>query len=191
MALLLYTIVYIAVTVAANMLATTLITLPLVGVVAAGTLFFGATFTLRDWVHTYAHEHGLGRKPIYLMIVSAAVVNTIVALVSGGDAFNIRVVGASCLAILLAEGADTEVYQRLIERSWFIRIGASNAVSAPLDSIIFTMVAFYGASFFPQELIVPVIVGDTLLKYLIGALLASLKAGRDGLKHYLLEDFAS
>ena len=188
MALYFFIACYVAVTVAANSLATTLLELPGFGVVAAGTLFFGATFTLRDWVHSYAHEHGLGRKPIYAMIGLAALVNGTIAIVTGGEQFEGRIVFASCLAILLAEAADTEVYHRLIERSWFVRIGASNAVSAPLDSIIFTMVAFYGADFFPQELLVPVIFGDTIVKYVIGAALAAAKAGRDGLKGYLLEE---
>ena len=171
---------YVAITVAANSLATTLITAPVFGVVAAGTIFFGVTFTLRDMVHQYAHQRKLGRKPIYAMIGIAAATNFLIALVSGGEQFDVRVVIASCTAILIAESADTEIYQRLIKRNWYVRVLASNAVSAPLDSIVFTLLAFYGADFFPQELIIPVIWGDTVVKYVIGALLAVTKSVRDG-----------
>jgi uncharacterized integral membrane protein (TIGR00697 family) len=171
--------VYVAVTVAANSLATTLIEAPVFGVVAAGTLFFGVTFTLRDMVHQYAHQRKLGRRPIYLMIAIAAAVNFAIAIITGGEQFDIRVVLASCAAILISESTDTEIYQRLIKRNWYLRVLASNAVSVPVDSIVFTMLAFYGVDFFPQELLIPVIWGDTLVKYSIGALLALTKSVRD------------
>lgn len=171
--------VYVAVTVAANSLATTLIEAPVFGVVAAGTLFFGVTFTLRDMVHQYAHQRKLGRQPIYLMIGIAAATNFAIALLTGGQQFDLRVVLASCTAILIAESMDTEIYHRLIKRNWYLRVLASNAVSAPLDSIVFTLLAFYGADFFPQELLIPVIWGDTVVKFAIGALLAATKSVRD------------
>jgi uncharacterized integral membrane protein (TIGR00697 family) len=170
---------YVGVTLAANTYATTLIELPLFGVVGVGTLFFGATFTLRDWIHQFAHDQGRGRKPVYYMIASAAIVNFLVAIVTGGEQFDIRIVLASCAAILIAESADTEIYQRLIKRNWYLRVAASNGVSAPLDSIIFTLLAFYGASYFPQELLIPVIFGDTLVKWAVGGLLALTKSVRD------------
>lgn len=171
--------IYVAVTVAANSLATTIITAPVFGAVAAGTLFFGVTFTLRDMVHQYAHQRKLGRKPIYAMIGIAAVTNFVIAIATGGEQFDVRIVLASCAAILIAETMDTEIYQRLIKRNWYLRVLASNAVSAPLDSIVFTLLAFYGVDFFPQELLIPVIWGDTLVKYVIGALLAATKSVRD------------
>ena len=170
---------YVGITVAANSLATTIITAPVFGAVAAGTLFFGVTFTLRDMVHQYAHERKLGRRPIYAMIGIAAATNFAIAIVTGGEQFDVRIVLASCAAILIAESMDTEIYHRLIKRNWYLRVLASNAVSAPLDSIVFTLLAFYGVDFFPQELIIPVIWGDTLVKYSIGALLALTKSVRD------------
>jgi uncharacterized integral membrane protein (TIGR00697 family) len=179
MALAILIAVYVGVTIVANSLATTLIELPLFGVAAIGTLFFGATFTLRDMVHQYAHIHKQGRKPVYLMIAAAAFVNAAIAILTGGEQFEVRIVGASILAILIAESVDTEVYQRLIKRNWYVRVLSSNALSAPLDSILFTLVAFYGVDYFPQELLIPVIIGDTVLKYAIGALLATTKSVRD------------
>lgn len=179
--------IYVAVTVAANSLATTIITAPVFGAVAAGTLFFGVTFTLRDMVHQYAHEKKMGRKPIYAMIGIAAATNFLIALGTGGEQFDVRIVLASCAAILIAESMDTEIYHRLIKRNWYLRVLASNAVSAPLDSIVFTLLAFYGVDFFPQELIIPVIWGDTLVKYAIGALLAGTKSVRDGVARVLTE----
>jgi uncharacterized PurR-regulated membrane protein YhhQ (DUF165 family) len=171
---------YVGVTLAANTYATTLIELPVFGVVGIGTLFFGATFTLRDWVHQFAHDRKYGRKPIYAMIGAAAGVNLLVALATSGEQFDVRIVGASVTAILIAESADTEIYQRLIKRNWYVRVAASNGVSAPLDSIIFTLLAFAGADYFPQELLIPVIFGDTLVKWAVGGLLALTKSVRDG-----------
>jgi len=186
MALAILIALYVGITVAANSLATTLITLPLFGVAAAGTLFFGATFTLRDMVHQYAHSKRLGRKPIYLMIALAAGVNGAIAVLTGGEQFDIRIVIASCTAILIAESVDTEIYQRLIKRNWYVRVLSSNAVSAPLDSILFTLLAFYGVDFFPQELLIPVIIGDSVVKYAIGLLLATTKTARDVAAKFLL-----
>ncbi|MEI2650763.1 MAG: VUT family protein [Microthrixaceae bacterium] len=63
-----------------------------------------------------------------------------------------RIVLASVLAQMLAEFADTEVYQRFVDRFGhrvqFGRVLASNAVSVPLDSVLFCVVAFGGV--FPR-----------------------------------------
>ena len=49
------------------------------GMLSAGTLTFGLTFTLRDIAHQTSARAGLGRSPIFLMIAVAAAVNVIVA----------------------------------------------------------------------------------------------------------------
>jgi hypothetical protein len=53
-----------------------------------------------------------------------------------------RIIGASFLAIVLAETADTEVYQRLLRYPWLVRVAGSNAISVPLDTVLFSLVAF-------------------------------------------------
>ena len=55
-----------------------------------------------------------------------------------------RIFLASFLAIILAETADTEIYHKLRDRSWAVRVLSSNVVSVPLDSITFNVIAFAG-----------------------------------------------
>lgn len=92
-------------------------------------------FTLRDRIH----RHGL--KAVYLAIGLALVVNALAAYFTGTPW---RFIGASFLAILVGELADTGVYQRLLHRPWWVRVLSSNAVSVPLDSVLCTLLAFYG-----------------------------------------------
>ena len=131
--------------------------------VNVGTLFFGITFTQRDRVHRF------GRRAVYSMILFAAVAN--VALSAALDT-PLRYVAVSFLAIVLAETADTEIYQRLLNRRWLTRVASSNAVSAPLDTLIFTLLAFWGEPFATREWLVQVTVTDVLVKYASGMLAA-------------------
>jgi hypothetical protein len=131
--------------------------------VSVSTLVFGATFTLRDYLH---HR---GRKYVYTVISLAAVCNVLMSLVLGVEP---RIILASFLAIVLAEAADTEVYQRHIKRSWLLRVATSNIVSIPLDTVTFTLVAFAGTGILAASELPALILGDTLLKFAIGALVA-------------------
>jgi len=153
--------------------------LPLGGffLVNVGTLFFGITFTQRDRVHRH------GRRAVYLMILVAAVANVVLAAALGTP---IRYVAVSFLTIVVSETADTEIYQRLLRRRWLTRVAASNAVSAPLDTLLFTLLAFWGEPFATPGWLVQVIVTDLLVKYASGlaaalgmlALLRGLFPGR-------------
>ena len=53
---------------------------------------------------------------------------------------------------------------------------SSNAVSAPLDSVLFTLLAFYGDT--GWNIILQIIFADIVVKYLIAALLAVRGSGR-------------
>lgn len=124
--------------------------------VNVGTLFFGITFTQRDRLHRF------GRPVVYRVIALAAVANVLAAW-SVGTPW--RYVAVSFLVILVAEAADTEVYHRLLHRRWFARVAGSNAVSAPLDTVLFTVLAFAGAPFASAGWMTQVIVTDVLVKY--------------------------
>ena len=142
--------------------------------VNVGTFFFGITFTQRDRVHRY------GRTAVYTMIAFAAVANVALALMLGTP---LRYVAVGFLAILLSETADTEIYQRLLRRRWLTRVASSNAVSAPLDTVLFTVLAFAGAPFATAGWMVQVIATDVIVKYASGMLaafgiLAGARAGR-------------
>jgi len=183
-------VIYILAVLAGNLTATAFIPFPVFGQVAVGTLIFGVTVTQRDRMHSEG-----GRSFVYraigvaafltmLLLVSAAYVwgfplaerlavsghewlaGSMESLAQSGP----RVFVASFLAIVLAESADTEIYHRLRDRSWAVRVLHSNAVSIPLDSILFNLVAFAGI--FEPFLLVQIIFGEVVVKFAVGALYA-------------------
>jgi uncharacterized integral membrane protein (TIGR00697 family) len=130
--------------------------------VDAGTLIYPFTFTLRDLVHKVA-----GIRAARVLIVTAAVINILMALlfwvtsvlpadmqVGPQLEFGMvlapvwRIVFASIVAEVVAELIDTEGYrlwvERVTERYQWMRVLVSNAVSVPLDSLIFAWLAFGG-----------------------------------------------
>lgn len=132
--------------------------------VDAGTLTYPLTFTLRDLIHKVG-----GRSVARVVVVSGGILNALLALglyvasllpgdpevMSGAQrhfgavlAPVTRIVLASVIAQIISELVDTEVYQRFVDRfghriQWG-RVVSSNAVSIPLDSVIFVVIAFAG-----------------------------------------------
>ena len=161
--------------------------------VSVGTLVFGITFTQRDRMHIR------GRPFVYKVILLSAVLNlamltslryvwgnwvlewfarqemnwlheaTAMLLENGW-----RVFIASFLAIIIAEAADTEIFHHYRDRSWITRVTRSNAVSIPIDSVLFNLIAFAGSSFFPAQILVKVIIGEILSKFVVGFLYAAV-----------------
>jgi uncharacterized integral membrane protein (TIGR00697 family) len=128
----------------------------------AGTFIYPITFTLRDLVHKL-----LGRKAARTLIVAAAAINLVMAGLFAFAAwlppdlevgeqleFAIvltpvwRIVLASIAAEVIAELTDTEVYHlwvtRITRRYQWARVLVSNAISVPLDSLVFCWGAFGG-----------------------------------------------
>ena len=165
-------VVYTVVVAVSNLLVDTFIDLGALGMLSAGTLTFGATFTLRDLAHQSSDRAGYGRTPVLLMIATAAAANVIVAALIGIPG---RFLIASFGAILLSEGIDTEIYHALRSRSWLVRVLSSNAVSVPLDSITFTAVAFAGEAGYGLGEMMQIVEADLLFKFGIGALIAIAK----------------
>jgi uncharacterized integral membrane protein (TIGR00697 family) len=132
--------------------------------VDAGTLTYPLTFTLRDLVHKVG-----GRTAARVVILSTAGLNVLAALgmwatanLPGDAAVStaaqewfgpvltpvLRITAASVIAQVVAELVDTEVYHRWVarfgaRRQWG-RVLSSNAVSIPLDSVVFVAIAFAG-----------------------------------------------
>lgn len=156
-----WAIVYISAVLSANYTAVWFIPLPIFGLVALGTLLFGATFTARDYVHK------LGRPKVYTMIAIAALMS---AVLSWLGATPWRVVMASVTAIVLSEAADTEVYQKMINRPWLVRVTGSNLVSVPLDTLLFNSLAFGGV--FAWSMWLAIVAGEIIVKFLVGAIVA-------------------
>ncbi len=148
--------VYVACTVLATYTLDSFLPLGPFFLINVGTFFFGITFTQRDRVHVY------GRRNVYAMIAVAAVMNVIMSLTLDTP---IRYVIVSFITIMVAETADTEIYHRLLHKPWLTRVARSNAVSAPLDTILFTVLAFWGEAWATFDWMLQVIVTDVLVKY--------------------------
>jgi uncharacterized PurR-regulated membrane protein YhhQ (DUF165 family) len=168
------TVAYVAVVAVSNLLVDKFINLGAFGLLSAGTITFGITFTIRDLAHQASVQAGLGRRPIFYMIGVAAIVNVLVAIATNTPA---RFLIASFLAILVSEGIDTEIYHRLRSRSWLVRVISSNAVSVPLDSSIFTVVAFFGVDGYDAITMLQIVQADLIFKFLVGTVIALAKTG--------------
>ncbi|MEV6932281.1 VUT family protein [Dactylosporangium sp. NPDC051485] len=119
-------LVFIAAVVAANSLTARYGLIP-VGfglTAAAGTAAAGLTLLARDWVHQTA-----GRPTVLACIGTGAVFSATPA--------GPRLAIASAVAFLVAELLDLLVYQRLRDRGMLRAALASNAVSIPVDSLLF------------------------------------------------------
>ena len=160
--------IYIIAVLVANYTAEWFMPLPLFGMVSVGTLVFGITFTQRDRVHRY------GRKAVYFMIFATALGMVVESLFMQVPW---RIITASFIAIVLSETADTEVYQRLINRPWIQRVFGSNLVSIPLDSLIFNLIAFAGV--FTRDMMVAVIFGEIVVKFTTGFIVALVKSQKE------------
>lgn len=129
-------------------------------VMPGGTFIFALTFTLRDMIHKQ-----LGREWARMTIFAAAGLNVLLAaylltisrlpspdFFALGDAWRaiFAIVPAitigSIVAELVSELTDTEVYHfwktRFPRAPQWSRVIASNFVSLPIDSIVFTGLAF-------------------------------------------------
>lgn len=157
-----FAIIYILATLAANYTATWFIHFPFFGQVSLATFIFGITFTARDRVH-----NSLGRRNVYIMIAVAALLNLLVTVLGGVEW---RIVAASLIAIVLAETADTEIYQHFIDNTWGMRVLKSNSVSIPLDSLLFNMIAFAGI--FSWMELASIIFGEIVFKAAVSAVTA-------------------
>ncbi len=125
-----------------------------------GTFIYPITFTLRDVVHK-----ALGRRAARTLVITAAAVNLFMALYLQwaarapsdvsyplGPEFQAvlaplwRITIASIIAEVVSELIDTEVYhwfvQRVTTRHQWARVAVSNAVSVPIDNVIFAVGAF-------------------------------------------------
>ena len=126
----------------------------------AGTFIYPVTFTIRDLVHKR-----LGISAARSVIILAALINLFMAVFFHfvarlpqdpawglGKEFAVilgpvwRIVIASIIAEVFSELIDTEVYHlwqsRITKKFQWMRVLSSNAVSIPIDSLIFCWGAF-------------------------------------------------
>ena len=149
-------------------------------------------FTLRDLVHKIG-----GRRVARTVIVATAGLNVLLALglwataVLPGDPsvttpaqewFGpvltpvLRITLGSIVAQVIAEMIDTEVYHRYVRRfghrAQWGRVLASNAVSIPVDSVVFVAIAFGGV--LPLSVAVSVVWANVVVKGLASVLTTPL-----------------
>ncbi len=146
----------------------------------AGTFIYPLTFTLRDMVHKVA-----GIKIARTLILAAAGVNLVMALLfriaailpadpSVGPQLEFgmvlspvwRIVAASIFAEVISELIDTEGYriwvERVTQKYQWARVLVSNLVSIPIDSLIFSYLAFWGT--LPGAVVFSIFVSNMLIK---------------------------
>lgn len=133
---------YLAAIVATNAL------IPLVGVIPLGfgimapaaVLGVGAVLVLRDVVQ---ERHG-ARVSLYALLGGAALT----------AAFAPALAAASVISYLVAGLVDLAIYTPIRARYGLVRAAlASNAVSIPVDSVIFLSIAFGSLAFMPGQIV--------------------------------------
>ena len=146
----------------------------------AGTFIYPLTFTLRDMVHKVA-----GIKVARILILAAAGINIFMALffkfvavlppdlaVGPQTEFGSllspvwRIVMASIVAEVIAELIDTESYRIWVEkvtrRHQWTRVVVSNTISIPVDSFLFSFLAFWGT--LAPAIVVSIFVSNMIIK---------------------------
>lgn len=150
-----------------------------------GTFIYPITFTLRDVAHKV-----MGKQATRMLILMAAAVNLFAAFylwwvrsvpsdMSWGlgepwaavfnPALLWRIVFASILAQVVSENVDTEVYHwfvtRVTRRYQWARVLTSNAVSIPVDNLVFAVGAFGWV--LPWAVVWQIFLFNLLLKYAV------------------------
>lgn len=149
-----------------------------------GTFIYPFTFTLRDMAHKM-----IGRKGVRTLVITAGALNLFMAAylwmsaVAPSDPswsqhhaeFSAilapvwRIVIASIVAEVVSELADTEVYhwfRSKTPRFQWARVLLSNAVSIPIDNLIFAVGAFAGI--LPINVVFQIFVFNLVIKAIIG-----------------------
>ncbi|MGI5869836.1 MAG: queuosine precursor transporter [Kiritimatiellia bacterium] len=151
-----------------------------------GAFIYPFTFTLRDLAHKL-----LGRRGVRTLVIATAVLNLFMALYlafcahatpdaawdEGGANAHFkailgpvwRIVVASIVAEVVSELADTEVYhwfRSKTPRFQWARVLLSNAVSIPLDNLIFSLGAFAGL--LPLGVIWQIFLANLAVKAVVG-----------------------
>lgn len=148
-----------------------------------GTLLYPFTFTARDILHKKAGA-AIARFTIWLAAAINLLLFGFIWLVAALPAApevgpqtafaqvllpGLRLVIASVVAMTLAELVDTLIYSQ-VRRRWgarrqWLRVLLSNAVSVPLDTAVFLLIAFLGRYEWP--VLVSIFLANLLIKYLV------------------------
>lgn len=148
--------------------------------VDAGTFIYPITFTLRDMIHKK-----LGKRAARTVVLVCGVINLVMALyfafitwLSPDPTWQLqeqwavilgpvwRIVAASISAEVIAELIDTEIYHlwvtKVTTKYQWSRVLVSNFFSVPIDSMIFSFVAFYGDM--PVQTVWSIVLANIIVK---------------------------
>jgi hypothetical protein len=98
-------------------------------------LFIGLDITARDRLHESWRGRALWPR-MAALIASGSALSWLLNKDAG------QVALASFVAFAASSTADAIAYHLLRDRAWFVKVNASNVVSATLDSIVFPWLAF-------------------------------------------------
>ena len=104
-------------------------------VIVNAFLFIGLDLTARDKLHDTWHGKNLWLK-MFILIGAGSLLSWLLNKNAGQIAL------ASMVAFGCAGLVDALVYQKLIRKTWMIRVNGSNLFSAMVDSIVFPTIAF-------------------------------------------------
>ena len=181
--LILVSVAYVAAQMVADI--SSLRDLTLFGFAVTGfSIAYPLTFTLRDMAHKLAGPH-VARTLIIAAAVIYLVVQAFFAIIAGlppqmSEAERIslgelltpewRILLAAVLASVISQLVDTEVYTRWLQRfgqekQWG-RVLVSNAISIPLDRILFLVLALAGS--ISTDRFLELFIGTTIVRLVFG-----------------------
>ena len=152
--------------------------------VPLAVVFFAFSFFLADFI-----QKKLGTKFAILNTIAATVLVAMLyvqsALVSGTYDFSFfYVLMVSTVTAIIAGTIDALVFKRIFKRDITKTAKAalvSNAVSIPIDTLLFCYFVFYLIFGMPIELVISLGFGQIIVKYIIAAMMtpviAKVKAG--------------
>ena len=149
---------------------------------AGGILLVPFSFTIRDVMHKLIGFENAKRVVWATAIINLAIAALLMLLdimpsaVSGQDELWHQVMGsswriiiASFIAQVAADLMDTYVFEyftrRLHGKKTWLRVVGSNLISTPIDSMLFTLIAFLGV--LPMDVMVNSIISSTIVKFVI------------------------
>ncbi len=177
---------YVASQLFANILSTKIALLPILNIsIDGGTVIYPLTFTLRDFVHKT-----WGKVMARRVVIIAAALNLLmfglfwlVGKMQPDPTWNFqesynqillpvgRIVVASILAQVVSELIDTEIFSFVFKKiNDTAAVLFSNFVGLLFDSVIFGLIAFWGA--LPFSTVVQIIISNILVKLVISILSA-------------------
>ena len=148
-----------------------------------GTFLYPLIFTIRDLVHKRLGKN-VAQKLIIISSISVLFMSMyfyLIGLVPEDKSWDLndafisivspvfRIALASIISAAISELLDTEIYHIIYKKfkskfQW-LRVVASNGISIPIDSIIFTLIAFFGQ--LPTSAIFQIIIFNIVVKYIV------------------------